>query len=503
MAASETLEGQPLSMRWAEKIRRQGGAWDPSADPLSLQGASSLPMPVEISDKASLAPFFEFLSNDGKVHTWLGGLRGTEPAHSVPTLEFKKGVAYEDGRIDLCKMATGPRNIGELMQALDSYKDGKHFLLGNNIIGPTGAKTIAAFIDRHPTQFETWYLAGNCIDMYSIDVLIDAMIRSPVITNVWLKRNDLRGQSYRSLAKLIMRSPYLRTLDLDQTSLSDGGVGMLFRELNLYHERYDWSAALRHIYLNATGAGQFACTHIAKYLKHSRLESLHLSCNPIGKHIPLLAAGIRASTTLTTLTLQSCGLGGDDTATLLDAVKDHPSLRALDLGQSYATEDLRMSYNWLDGDKFETALLDLVTANGPSQLRYLNLGYTPMTCSALNKIYPAVIANKNLVYFKAAPLVKGGRTKPEIQAGLRSKELLKDVRERLRQIVAEQYNGMSYEEFEEGPKRFLLSPPDVRYIDSVCRNRDSALAKRGLKILDKWWAEDDGTLQNVHSGIID
>jgi hypothetical protein len=37
----------------------------------------------------------------------------------------------------------------------------------------------------------------------------------------------------------------------------------------------------------------------------------------------------------------------------------------------------------------------------------------------------------------------------------------------------------------------------VRKIDSVYRNRDAGMARRGLEKLDKWWDEDDGTLQEV------
>jgi hypothetical protein len=47
-------------------------------------------------------------------------------------------------------------------------------------------------------------------------------------------------------------------------------------------------------------------------------------------------------------------------------------------------------------------------------------------------------------------------------------------------------------------KRWLLSDEtDVRKIDSVYRNRDAGEARRGLKILDKWWDENDQTLQEV------
>lgn len=58
--------------------------------------------------------------------------------------------------------------------------------------------------------------------------------------------------------------------------------------------------------------------------------------------------------------------------------------------------------------------------------------------------------------------------------------------------------GLTYGEFMANQKRWLLSDEtDVRKIDSVYRNRDAGEARRGLKILDKWWDEKDQTLQEV------
>jgi len=42
-----------------------------------------------------------------------------------------------------------------------------------------------------------------------------------------------------------------------------------------------------------------------------------------------------------------------------------------------------------------------------------------------------------------------------------------------------------------------MSPPDVRFIDSVYRNRDAGKARRGLMRLDKVWMDGDDTLDMV------
>lgn len=294
-------------------------------------------MPVEVSDEASLAPFLEHLRKDGTHEAADAGVAGFEPYYETDFLEFKKGVLYADGRVDLCKMATGPRNIGDLMDSLRSNHFAKHFLLGNNIIGPTGAKAIADFIKEKPDQFETWYLAGNCIDAASFGILVDAMVQSKVITNVWLKRNPLMAESASDVFRLVEHSPVLRTLDLDQTELGDDGVAQLFRLL----AKLEKPIALRHIYLNAVGIGARACQAISDYLcsPHCGLESLYMSSNPVGQSVTLLGPGIKSNRTIQRLSLQSCGLD-DNVSHLLEAVTGHPSLKVLDIGQAYATEDL-------------------------------------------------------------------------------------------------------------------------------------------------------------------
>lgn len=51
-----------------ERVKAQG-PWDRLKDPLSLKGTPALPMPVEISDEESLAPFFAHIGGGGTFHT--------------------------------------------------------------------------------------------------------------------------------------------------------------------------------------------------------------------------------------------------------------------------------------------------------------------------------------------------------------------------------------------------------------------------------------------------
>lgn len=485
---------------WVKRILKQQGPWNELEDPLSLNGASSVPMPVEISDPESLAPFLAHLRNKG-THQALGttksdqkGELGTEPYYDVEFIEFEKGVLYSDGRVDLCKMVTGPRNIGDLMESLKPNDFSKHFLLGNNITGPTGADAIASFIEDLPDRMETWYLAGNCIDATSFARLVDSMVKSPVITNVWLKRNPLGSSSAKNVFRLITQCPSLRTLDLDQTELGDAGVAELFSLL----ADHDQALPLRHLYLNATGIGKRACEQIGRYLglPSCKLISLFLSNNPIGSGVAALAPGIASNQSLERLCLQSCGLSDKPTAALLSALKNH-NLKTLDLGQSYATEDLGMRYNWLTDS---APFVDLVKSS--SSLQYLNVSYAPMTQESVNALLQAVAASKTMLSLErqARPLLRGDPN--AVRAGQEGVRLTKSVRDRLQANVMEEY-GVDYEEFSAGQKRFLISPQDVRLIDSVYRNRDSGKARRGLMKLDKLWADGDETLRMVQEGTFD
>ena len=72
------------------------------------------------------------------------------------------------------------------------------------------------------------------------------------------------------------------------------------------------------------------------------------------------------------------------------------------------------------------------------------------------------------------------------------------IKRRLESNVEDLYSGMMMEEFGRDELRWLKGPKeDLRRIDSVYRNRDAGLARRGEKWLDKWWAEGDTTLDEV------
>jgi Ran GTPase-activating protein (RanGAP) involved in mRNA processing and transport len=485
-----------------QKVRLEGikaqGPWDPEKQPISLAGTPALPMPVEISDAFSLGPFFRHLKQNGTsdmvslAHNSVAG-DFSEPFYGTKGLEFPKGVLYDDGRMDLCKKVVGPQHIGSLLQSLRTNTFVKHFLLGNNIIGPTGAKHIAEFVNDYPDRIDTWYLAGNCIDGASFSKLVDAFVKSPSITNIWLKRNPLGASAANDLFRLITQSPNLRTLDLDQTEIGDAGAAELFEKLAQHEGR----TCLDIIYLNGNGIGVAGATAIGNYMasKHCCVRSIYMANNPLGsKGVAALASGLKHNRTLTRLMLASSGMSDIGAVHLFAALSDHPTLRVLDIGASIATADLGQAYNYLT-DAAAPSLAVLI--DSVSTLEYLNLGICPMTHMGFNTILEAAVESASLLIFLGKPVFNLGReyTKSERDHSLR---LQRELSERQKENVRVKYGGMDNDEFHKSEKRWILSDKEsVRKIDSVYRNRDMALARQGLIRLKKQWEESDETLAEV------
>ncbi|CCF46039.1 leucine rich repeat protein [Colletotrichum higginsianum] len=506
---------------WASRILAQG-PWNPASFPVALAGTKAIPMPVAVADIADLAPFFDHLGQGGtheldekSAGTALDGGKG-EPYYGIKAAEFPKGVVYEDGRMDLCKMVVGRDHIGNLMDSLRPNPFVRHFLLGNNIIGPVGAQEIARFIRKLPDRMETWYLAGNCIDAASFKTLVDALIESDAVTNVWLKRNPLGPVAAVDVYRLITETKNIRTLDLDQTELGDAGVAELFHCLTMFSLAVPGrkKLPLRNIYLNGNGISTKAALAIAAFLDSPAcgITSLYLSCNPLGDEgAQALASGICQAPQLSRLSLQSTGLTTPGAVDVFRAVKSHPGMRFLDVGQAYATVDLGQAWNYIDSAAVPS-ICELVTTN--QNLEYLNLGHCPITPPELRKIDAAVLTG-SLLYYSAESILPDPKEKyptfnpsadhmmPEMHSWSvptkDDKALKKAVNNHLEANVKTIYgDGMSYAKFLDEEKRWIVNDKtDVRKIDSVYRNRDAGHARRRLQVLVKDWEENDNTLARV------
>lgn len=216
-----------------------------------------------------------------------------------------------------------------------------------------------------------------------------------------------------------------------------------------------------------------------------------MSNNPIGLAAAALASGLSSNRSLEHLSVQSCGLSNQSATAILSALEHNQNIKAVDMGQSFATEDLGMRYNWLtDSSPFVRFV-----QNAPS-LQHLSIAQMPMTQEAVNAVLQAVATSTSMLSLEnnARPLLRGDPA--AVRAGQEGVRLAKAVRDRLHDNVRQKY-GLDYEQFHASEKRFLMSPPDVRFIDSMYRNRDAGKARRGLMRLDKVWMDGDDTLDMV------
>ena len=88
---------------WSGRIEAQG-PWDEINNPVLLEGAEALPMPVKISSEESLALFFEYSAQGGDFDGRGNRVVQLEQHSEEPYIEFDKGVLYKDSWMDLCKV---------------------------------------------------------------------------------------------------------------------------------------------------------------------------------------------------------------------------------------------------------------------------------------------------------------------------------------------------------------------------------------------------------------
>lgn len=380
----------------------------------------------------------------------------------------------------------GPQHITTLLDALRTNSFVKHFLLGNNLIGPRGADALATFLQDHPDKIETWYLAGCCLDAPSFATFVSAIIPSTTCHSIWLKRNPLTAAAAPDIARLIIGARALRVLDLEQTQLGDAGAAKLFGLLaDHLTSSTDASLALEMIYLNANGISHTACASLGRFLAapNCNLQGLYLASNAIGDAGALaLAPGLAQNKTLRRLVMRSVGLKTAGATAIFTAVAGHPSLETLDVAHAYTTPDLDVRYNYITDDA-APAIEDLLARC--RTLRAFSLGITAMSAGALDALKP-LLCSSGLYYYTGSSIHVRRMSKAD------------EVRATLEANIQAQYgNDMTYGQFVEGPLRFLNSGEYVRYIDSVYRNRDAGKAKRGEMVLEKKWKEGDETLDIV------
>ncbi|KAL2055624.1 hypothetical protein ABVK25_003866 [Lepraria finkii] len=234
---------------------------------------------------------------------------------------------------------------------------------------------------------------------------------------------------------------------------------------------YKKQISLRNMYLNGVGIGEAACKAIAEYLMWPGCptESLYLSNNPFGDAGAIaLARGLAVNKSLR-VSLASCCVNINGARAILEALQGHPRLQSLNMSQSNPTKDLETRYNYLGDDVIDA--LEIFFTSGPQTLRPLELGTTGMTLPAICSVVENVLRSDSLVLFTLKSV--HGQIIPEINTL---------VNDHMKRKIQRLYN-FNVTTFEAQEKRWLRSPKDVRFNDSMSHNRDVGLALRGKKTL--------------------
>lgn len=399
--------------------------------------ANPVAMPVKVALEGELEPFFSFLSSNQTVEE---------------QRMFTRGALYPDGRLDLCKQVVGPPHISRLMKSLEVNTWVTHFLLGNNIIGIEGAKSIADFLKKHQ-RIQTWYLAGNDIDAKGIQLIAEALEADKICKTLWLKRNPLRSEGAIYLGRMLAKNSTLKVLDLHNTGLQDEGVKHLVSGLKQ-------NRSLTHLYLDANGITSLGAEYLADYFQTLSKEgrvgvtSLWLDINRLDDSGVMKLTEALKNYPIKRLILGSNRIGPQGGKALLNALKFSTSLRVLNLGAYKSTFDMQELPNNM-GNETVDEIIDFIKTNKSVEL--LDVSRNGISREETVRMVLALLENDSIILFNHGHSVK---TVPE--------EVTQELRSRRSERIQRKY-GKSYSQYMER-LRFVRSGKYIDTIDSVYRN---------------------------------
>ena len=331
-------------------------------------------VPVAPCPIQELQPLISYLSTNAPV-----------PKENV---KFVRGVVVpvktstggSKGVLDLCKQVVGPEGVTSLLDGLSLCKGVEGLLLGNNVTGSRGAREIARYIRRPSSQITAWYLGGNQFGPEDVGVIFAALEKDSKVLAIWLKRNPVLPAGMQHIAKSLSVNRTLTTLDLSNCGLLDEGCITLFRT-GMMHNR-----TMKHLYLNTNGITGVGTSVIAEYFeKGGNMESLYLSCNPLGDEpVKLLAQSLKGNRHLVRLGLASCAIGIVGITALVDTFPTLPKLEYLNLGFLKGTYIFNGLPNYLGYTGLE--LLCSVIPQMRS-LRYLDINHNQIPPKGLHLLY--------------------------------------------------------------------------------------------------------------------
>lgn len=343
--------------------------------PLSHHITRPKPEPVTVCPLEDLQPLLEFLSRNPTV------------SHQM---QFSRGTITLDGSLDLCKQVVGPGGIGPVLNAMNKASHVKRLLLGNNIVGNSGAQKIAAEILA--SNLECWYIAGNEFTCEGLTPIAESFKHNICCTSLYLKRNPLGPSSMKPLSDMLQVNHRIEILDLDNCGILDEGLETLLKAFG----GTNCNTTLRVLWLSTNGITQKSAPLIADYISQScMLTDLALSCNRVcDSGIEMIAQALAKNHTLQRLSFASNRIGPLGARYLSEALQNHPTIRFLNLGYSRSTDAVHELGNSLS-DEGAVYMADLIRHN--TVLRNLDLLHNSISQAGVNSIISALEHNTSLV----------------------------------------------------------------------------------------------------------
>ena len=429
--------------------------------PLSNKVSDPTAMKVEEAPLEELEPFFTFLDSDKKIIA-------TEFIREEYCKTFCRGAVYEDGRMDLCKQVVGPSWISNLMRSLVPNTQIKHFLLGNNIIGPNGGKAIKEFLlnpNKKP-HIETWYLAGNDLNDDAISDIVDGLVNDPDVKYLWLKRNPIKANGIQHITRLLKSNSNIEVLDLHNTAVFDEGLEYLIEGLKS-------NTSVKLLYLDANNITSKSIDHLTDYYEYlisndlNGVNSLWIDMNNLGDQgISSLVRTLGRYPYLERLNLGSNMMTDISVGNVVNAFKDHQSLKVLDIGMYKSTGDMGLTTNNI-GTKGAIILAELIKTN--QSIQFLSINMNGIESDGIEVLAKSLESNKTLLYFEYEQygVYIDQKTRQSIKTIL---ETNRENNSEYNRYIRSRSNIGSNTNKYSNYLRVLKHTDKVRYIDSIYRN---------------------------------
>jgi len=220
-----------------------------------------------------------------------------------------------------------------LMKALEECSKLQSLNLGKNKLGPQGANSVAATLQRPGFPLVELNLGGNAILVDGAKSISDALVRNEGLRTLNLQSNRLGEKGAKELAAALeSSSAKLTALNLSLNSLGAEGGEAIGKALAV-------NRTLTSLDLGENMLGSQGAIAVGRALQsNSSLTLLNLQRNGVDPEgAKALASGLQNNRTLNTLKLQDNFVGDEGADAFLEALLTNSSLRCLNLLNNHSS----------------------------------------------------------------------------------------------------------------------------------------------------------------------